>query len=183
MPNRRQVMAGGLLGCALGALPAQAAQLIEIGNAAILIGNGFADGVLFQDGCGQAVRAGQCDVALTALASGGFRTPRVIAIAQQSDAFPLQQLLAAEGYRSVFSAEHLRSTGRIEHRLLGNAALVGAVASGLSRTGANWASALALTLRRPGFSYSEARLAQKVATPAHAGPAFLSSFLFERMPV
>lgn len=183
MPNRRQVMAGGLLGCALGTLPAQAARFIEIGDAAILIGNGFADGVLFEDGCGQVVRAGQCDVAITALASGGFRTPRVIAIAQQSDAFPLQQLLVAEGYWPVFSAEHLRSTGWIQHRLLGNAALVRAVASGLSRTGANWASALALTLRRPGFPYSEGKLTQKVATPAHAGPAFLSSFLFERMPV
>lgn len=59
MPDRRQVMAGGLLGCALGALPAQAAQMIHIDDAAILIGNGFADGVLFLDGCGQAVRAGQ----------------------------------------------------------------------------------------------------------------------------
>ena len=182
MPDRRQVMAGGVLGCALGALPAQAAQMIHIDDAAILIGKGFADGVLFLDGCGQAVRAGQCDVAITALAGGGFSTPRVIAIAQQSDAFPLQQFLIAERYRPVFSAEHLRSAGWIEHRLQGNAALVRAVAAGLSRTGANWASALALTLRRPGLSFSEAGLVQKVATPAHAGPAFLSSFLFERIP-
>lgn len=180
MPDRRQVMVGGLLGCALGALPAQAALMIHSSGTAILVGNGFVDGVHFLDGCDRAERTEACDVAITALTSGSFITPRVIAIAQQSDAFPLQQLLREAGYRPAFSADHFRDGGRIEHRLLGESTLVKAVASGLSRTGANWASALALHLLGRRLSVTGTQYVHKIETSAHAGPAFLSSFLFER---
>ena len=181
MPDRRQIMVGGLLGCALIALPAQAAQIMHIGDAAVLVGNGFTDRAQFLGGCDRLGRAASCHGAITSLATDSFDTPRVIALAQQSDAFPLQQLLRDAGYHQTFNASHFRTGGRIEHRLYGEAALVKAVASAISRTGANWASALALHLLTRSPSVPRLQSSLELETPAHAGPAFLNSFLFERI--
>ncbi|ABD25935.1 Twin-arginine translocation pathway signal [Novosphingobium aromaticivorans DSM 12444] len=181
MPDRRQVMVGGLLGCALVALPAKAAQIMHIGDTAVLVGNGFPDRAHFLGGCDRLGQATACGGAIATLATDRFDAPRVIALAQQSEAFPLQQLLREAGYRQMFNASHFRTEGRVEHRLDGEAALVKAVASAISRTGANWASALALHLLTRSPSVPRFHSSLELETPAHAGPAFLNSFLFERL--
>jgi hypothetical protein len=111
MPDRRDILKGGLLLSALAVAPASRATSFLLGNTLVLLGTDCADAAAFVRGFGAAAQRGACDVAIESLSAfpDTINAERVIGLARQSQTVPLQQLLVDGGFRPALIGKHHRT--------------------------------------------------------------------------
>jgi hypothetical protein len=182
MPDRRDILKGGLLLSALAAAPARGATSFLLGNTLVLIGTDCINAAAFARGFGAAAQRGACDVAIETLSAfpGTINARRVIGLARQSETLPLQQLLTDSGFRPALIGQHHRTGDLIHHEVTAPLDSTKALETALNRAGAVWPEVMGLYLQTASGNPS-AKLSLSVASqPAPEAHAFLSTFAFER---
>jgi hypothetical protein len=182
MPDRRDILKGGLLLSALAAAPARGATSFLLGNTLVLIGTDCVDAAVFARGFGAKAQRGACDVAIEMLSAfpATINAHRVIGLARQSETVPLQQLLADAGFRPALIGQHHRSGDLIRHQVAAHLDTGKTLEAALARAGAAWPEVMALYLKTASGNPSAKLSLSSAIQPAPEAHAFLSTFAFER---
>ena len=182
MPDRRDILKGGLLLSALAAAPASRATSFLLGNTLDLLGTDCADAAAFVRGFGAAAQRGACDVAIESLSAfpDTINAERVIGLARQSQTVPLQQLLVDGGFRPALIGKHHRTDDLILHEVAAPLDPSQTLATALTRAGRAWPEVMALYLQTASGNPSAKLSLSSAIQPSPESHAFLSTFAFER---